>query len=51
MDEEITFKNEGKLSMEEAATVGVGALVSLRSEEMTLVLKHSRPLVLALFED
>jgi hypothetical protein len=29
MDEKLTFKNEGNLSLEEAATVGVGALVSL----------------------
>jgi hypothetical protein len=28
MDENLAFKNEGKLSLEEAATVGVGALVS-----------------------
>ena len=29
MDENLTFKNDGNLSLEEAATVGVGALVSL----------------------
>jgi hypothetical protein len=29
MDEHLAFKNEGKLSLEEAATVGVGVLVSL----------------------
>jgi hypothetical protein len=28
MDEHLAFKNEGKLSLEEAATVGVGVLVS-----------------------
>jgi hypothetical protein len=28
MDEDLTFKNEGNLSLEEAATVGVGLLVS-----------------------
>jgi hypothetical protein len=27
MDENLTFKNEGNLSLEEAATVGVGVLV------------------------
>ena len=29
MDEPLTFKNDGILSLEEAATVGVGALVSM----------------------
>lgn len=29
MDENLTFKNEGSLSLEEAATVGAGLLVSL----------------------
>jgi hypothetical protein len=33
MDEHLTFKNEGKLSLEEAATVGVGALVSFFRDE------------------
>lgn len=28
MDEQLAFKNEGNLSLEEAATVGVGVLVS-----------------------
>jgi hypothetical protein len=29
MDEELTFKNYGNLSTEEAGTIGVGVLVSL----------------------
>jgi hypothetical protein len=29
MDEHLTFKNEGHLTLEQAATVGVGLLVSL----------------------
>jgi hypothetical protein len=29
IDEKLTFKNGGKLSLEEAATIGVRALVSL----------------------
>jgi len=41
MDEELTFKNEGELSFEEAATVGVGALVSLKPKRWTgLVLTY-----------
>jgi hypothetical protein len=33
MDENLTFKNEGNLSLEEAATVGVGALVNSLSAD------------------
>jgi hypothetical protein len=34
MDEHLTFKNEGNLSLEQAATVGVGLLVSSPLPEM-----------------
>jgi hypothetical protein len=33
MDEPLTFKNDGILSLEEAATVGVGSLVSFREQD------------------
>jgi hypothetical protein len=51
MDENLTFKNDGNLSLEEAATVGVGALVSLSATKINnRTLMKNRLLRLGLFE-